>query len=367
MLDIIKLLGIMRDKRASDVHIRTNDKPYLRIDGRIHPVEGASEYGADDIKAAVVSIMNEEQKKNFYSKHECDLAMTIEDLGRFRLNIYQQRGGVNVAVRFIPVNVPTVEELNLPAVLKKIAENNNGLVLVTGPTGSGKSSTLAAMIDHINSTVSCHIITVEDPIEFIHVNKKAIVSQREIGIDTLNYADALRNIVRQDPDVILIGEMRDLETVRAAITAAQMGHMVLSTLHTIDAIQTISRIVDLFPPHQQGQVRMQLADTLQGVVCQRLLPMASGSGQIPAVEILLGTPVVRKYIENNNLNEISGIIKQGQYYGMQTFNQALIKLYKEGRVKIEDALEASTSKEELMMTVRGVESSTESAVKLERF
>jgi twitching motility protein PilT len=261
----------------------------------------------------------------------------------------------------VPDKIPTIEELKLPPVLAQIADNQRGLVLVTGTTGCGKSNTLASMINRINMTRCENVITIEDPIEFIHKDVKSIVSQRELGFDTLTYLDALKNVVRQDPDVILLGEMRDQETVAAAITAAQTGHLVFSTIHTVDAAQSINRIVDLFPPHQQNQIRLLVADTLKAVISQRLLPHASGKGRVPAVEVLIVTPLVRKMIEENNLSEVVNLMKQGQFYGMQTFNQSLIKLFQANEVKLEDALQAATNPEELMLTVRGVQSSTDDA------
>ncbi|MEW6039952.1 MAG: PilT/PilU family type 4a pilus ATPase [Elusimicrobiota bacterium] len=369
-MEIISLLKIMVEKKASDLHVRPNSRPYLRVDTILYPQESLPELNDDEIRNSIDGIMNEEQKKIFRAKHECDMAITVEGMGRFRFNVYQQRGGVNFAVRHISMKIPTIEQLNLPASLKKLAENYRGLILVTGPTGSGKSSTLAAMIDHINSNKQCNIITIEDPIEYVYEDKKSIISQREIGMDTLDYHEALKHVVRQDPDVILLGEMRDLATMAAGMTAAQMGHLVLSTLHTIDTIQTVTRVVDLFPPHQQNQIRFQFADVLKGVVSQRLLPHASGKGLIPAVEVLVATPLVKKYIEENNLGEIIGVMKQGEYYGMQTFNLSLLKLYKEGKIKMEDALSAATSPEELMMQIRGIESGAEqvkSGITFERF
>ncbi|MDI6640978.1 MAG: PilT/PilU family type 4a pilus ATPase [Elusimicrobiota bacterium] len=368
-MELNDLFKEMLNKKASDMHIRPNSKVYLRIDGVICPLETIGEISSAETEKFAFQLMNDEQKKTFAARHECDLAVTIHELGRLRVNVYQQRGLINIAVRYIPVEVPTIEQLNLPQVLKKLAESPRGLILVTGPTGCGKSSTLAAMIEHINSSISAHIITIEDPIEFIYKDKKSIISQRELGIDTLTYAEALRHVVRQDPDVILIGEMRDLETMSAALTAAQLGHLVLSTLHTRDTIQTVSRVVDLFPPYQQNQIRYQLADTLVGVVSQRLLLKSTGKGQIPAVEVLVATPLIKKYIEENNLNEILNLLKQGEYYGMQTFNRALLKLYREGKVKLENALESATSPEEFMLAIKGIETSTESAqrITLERF
>ena len=245
--------------------------------------------------------------------------------------------------------------------MSQIADNRRGLVLVSGTTGCGKTNTLAAIINHINVNRSENIITIEDPIEFIHNDNKSIISQRELGFDTLTYIDALKNVVRQDPDVVLLGEMRDIETVSTAITAAQTGHLVLSTIHTVNASQSINRILDLFPPHQQNQIRYLLADTLKAVVSQRLLPHASGIGRVPAVEVLIVTPLVKKMIEENNLGEVANLMKQGQYYGMQTFNQALIKLFQSGEVKLEDALNAASNPEELMLAIRGVQTSTEDA------
>ncbi|OGS28269.1 MAG: hypothetical protein A2297_10250 [Elusimicrobia bacterium RIFOXYB2_FULL_48_7] len=373
-MDLLALFDEMLQKDASDMHLRSNSRPYLRIHGELHPVDETFVSQGSDMEALVLGFMNEGQKRTFYSKYECDLAITLENKGRFRINVYKQRGEVNVAIRHVPIQIPTIEQLALPNVIKKLAENDRGLVLVTGPTGCGKSSTLAAMIDHVNNNFAYHIITIEDPLEFIHKDKKSIISQRELNIDTLNYPEALKNVVRQDPDVVLIGEMRDLETMQAAMTAAQLGHFVLSTIHTIDTIQTVSRVVDMFPPHQQNQIRLQFADTLKGIVSQRLVPRASGKGLIPAVEVLVATPIIKKYIEENNLSEIKTVMKQGQYYGMQTFDQAILKLYQEGKIKLEDGLAAATSPEDLLLAVRGIQSSVESAgmatgptITLERF
>lgn len=367
-MELRKLLELLVEKKGSDLHLRADSLPYVRITGKLSPISDAV-LKSEETKNIAVGLMSKEQQEVFYKKHECDMAITFPELGRFRLNIYQQKNGINIAIRHVPVKVPSIEELGLPSVITKMAENARGLLLVTGPTGCGKSTTLGAIINHINSTRSCHIVTIEDPIEYVHEDKKAIVSQRELGIDTLSYHDALRQVVRQNPDVILIGEMRDLETMSAALTAAQLGHFVLSTIHTIDTIQTVSRIVDMFPPYHQDQIRYQLADTLKGVIAQRLLPRKDESkGMIPAVEILIVTALVKKHIESNNLNEISNLIRQGQYYGMQGFNQALINLYREGKITLEVALQAATSPEELMLAIRGVETSTESSAQvIERF
>ena len=359
-MDIKPLLREMREKRASDLHLRSGRPAVLRIDGNLSPVTRV--VSAEEMAVLANSLMNDEQKNIFKARHEVDLAYTFdEDLGRFRINVFKQRGVINMAMRIVPTKIPSIAELKLPGVISQIADNQRGLVLVSGTTGCGKSSTLAAMIDHINATRAANIITIEDPIEFIHADNKSVVSQRELGFDTLTYIDALKNVVRQDPDVILLGEMRDLETVATAITAAQTGHLVFSTIHTVNASQSINRIVDLFPPHQQNQTRVLLADTLKAVIAQRLLPHASGVGRVPAVEILVVTPLVKKMIEDNNLSEVVNLMKQGQYYGMQTFNQALIKLFKSGEIKLEDALNAASNPEELMLNIRGIQTSTEDA------
>jgi twitching motility protein PilT len=327
----------------------------LRVLGALEPSRHGKTLAAQDTKAVAFAIMNEMQRKTFETYLEVDMSVSMDGVGRFRSNIYYQRGAVNIVFRVVPTAIPTIEELNLPLSVRKLADKLRGLILVTGTTGSGKSTTLAAMIDYINSTRQGHVVTIEDPIEFIHKDKKCIISQRELGIDTLNYLEALKHVVRQDPNVILVGEMRDLETMAAAITSAQTGHLVLSTIHTINAVQTVSRIVDMFPPHQQNQIRYQLADTLQGVISQRLLRRADMPGRIPAVEVMVATPHVRKAIEDNNLAEVGNAMRQGQFYGMQTFNQSLVKLYNEGKIKLEDAIAAATNPEEVMLAVRGIE------------
>ncbi|MCX5782367.1 MAG: PilT/PilU family type 4a pilus ATPase [Elusimicrobia bacterium] len=359
-MEILPLLQELRNKKASDLHIRANGPSYLRIDGELISLNKT--FSADETSAIAQSLMNEERKSIFRVRHEVDMALNFNDLGRFRINAFTQRGMVNMAFRYIPSNIPNLKDLKLPQAIEKISENRRGLVLVTGTTGCGKSTTLASMIDHINSTHSANIITIEDPIEFVHADKKAIFSQRELGTDTLTYFDALRNVVRQDPDVILVGEMRDLETVSTAITAAQTGHLVLSTIHTIDAIQTVTRIIDLFPPHQQNQARLILADTLKAVISQRLLPHASGVGRVPAVEVLVVNGIIKKLIEDSKLSEVLSQMKQGQYYGMQTFNQALVGLLRANEIKLEDALLASANPEEIKLAIRGIQSSSEDAM-----
>jgi len=361
-----EMLDKMFEAKASDLHIRANSFPYLRINGELVKI-GAEMLSDQETQDIAYEIMNNEQRQHFLERHEVDLGITYQGTIRLRANIFCQRGVINIALRYIPTEIATSEQLNLPPVIYKLTEHDRGLVLVTGQTGSGKSTTLAAMIDHINSTYSAHIVTVEDPIEFLHKDKKSIISQRELGIDTLSYLEALRHVVRQDPDVILMGEARDYETMSAAITSAQMGHLVFSTIHTVDTVQTISRVVNLFPQHIREQIRTLFAETLVGIISQRLLPKTDGSGMIPAVEVLIATPLIKKSLIEGNLAEVANQMKQGEYYGMQTFNQSLLKLYQAGKIKLEDALEAATSPEELMLAIRGVQSSTESAQTIERF
>jgi twitching motility protein PilT len=359
-MDLKDLLKSMVTKSASDLHLRSDRPAVFRVDGNLtfktpEPIRG------EDIERWIKSIMSERQTRKFEEQMECDLPLSVEGVGRFRVNIYRQRGVVNVAFRHVPSKILNFEQLKLPSVIRKIADEPRGLVLVTGTTGSGKSTTLAAMLDYINATRSRHIITIEDPIEYIHEDKMSIVSQRELATDTLNFADALKFVVRQDPDVILVGEMRDLETMSAALTAAQTGHLVLSTIHTIDAMQTINRIIDIFPPHQQNQIRFQLADTLRGVISQRLLPHTSSVGRVPAVEIMVVTPIIRKYLLDNTLTEIGPVMRQGAYYGMQTFHQALVSLINSNEISLETALAASSNPEEVMMAVRGVQTGSENS------
>lgn len=353
-IELNNLLKMMVQHKASDLHIRNDGPAYIRIHGVITPVSNSG-MSAKDVEKMAFASMSQRLKRIFDEKHEVDFSVEGGGLGRFRFNVFLQKSAVCVSIRHISANIPTMEQLRLPVeTLKKLASNERGLVLVTGVTGAGKTSTLASMIEYINQTMEYHIITIEDPIEFVYKNKKSIISQREIGLDTTTFVSALRSALRQDPDVILVGEMRDLETTQAAITAAETGHLVFGTVHTINAVQTISRIIDLYPSHQQTQIRLQLADTLKGVVSQRLLPCTKG-GSIPAVEILINTAHVNKLIMDNNLNSIVHAIQKGAFYGMQSFNHGLVKLHKDGLVKLDDIIASASNPDDVLLAIRGIE------------
>ncbi len=339
-------LRMVHERGASDLHIKAGTRPMLRVDGALIPAGDARLTDAQVI-ALLSEILTPEQLEVFYRDLELDLAYSLPGCSRFRVNIYKQRGGVGAAIRTIPASVPTIETLRLPKVVKHLASLPRGLVLVTGPTGSGKSTTLAAVVDHINHTRSCHIVTIEDPIEYLHHDDKSIVTQREVGADTHSFSEALRHVLRQDPDVILIGEMRDLETISTAITAAETGHLVLATLHTVSAAQTVDRIVDVFPPHQQAQVRMQLSTALEGVLSQALLPRTEGRGRVAALEVMVGTTAVRNLVREGKTHQITSTIQAGARDGMQTLNQALRHLVKERLVAFEVAMAHSSNPQEL--------------------
>ncbi len=322
----------------------------MRVHGELVLMQ-APPLSAQDTERLALSIMNEKQKDRFMNRAEVDFAYSLSGVGRFRVNIYRQRGSVSINMRRVTIDRPTVEELSLPAVVKTLADEQRGLVLVTGTAGSGKTTTLAAMIDHINHTRKCHIVTIEDPIEVLHQDVKSIISQREIGIDTDSYATALRHVVRQDPDVILIGEMRDPETVEAAMTAAEIGNLVFSTIHTIDAMETINRIIDFFPPHQQKQIRLQMASVLVGIISLRLLPRTTG-GRVPAVEVMVNTATIKEFITNpDETSKIKDAVEQGDYYGMQSFDQSLLALYKDGQISLEDAVAMAANPHDFRLKV----------------
>jgi twitching motility protein PilT len=343
----------MTEKGASDLHITTGAPPLLRIDGNVVPLK-LPPLGAVESKALCYSILSEEQKITFEKTSELDLAFGVKGLSRFRANIYVQRGAVAGAFRTIPFKILTFEEIGLPQILADLTKKPSGLILVTGPTGSGKTTTLAAIIDKINNEQRCHILTIEDPIEFVHPNKLSVVNQREIGSDTENFHNALRAVLRQDPDVVLVGEMRDLETIEAALTISETGHLVFGTLHTNTAVSTINRIVDVFPPHQQDQIRAKLSFVLQGIVAQQLLPKASGSGRAMALEILIPNAAVRNLIREGKIHQIYSQMQVGQgKFGMQTLNQALFSLLQRRIITQEEAMGRSTEPDEFQMMLDG--------------
>jgi twitching motility protein PilT len=361
------LLKITFEKRASDLHIKVGVPPILRIDGRLAPIENEKRLMQDDTVAVANSIMNASQKSRFNEKNELDMAYAVPGLGRFRVNVFRQRGSVGLVFRMVPSKILNFDELMLPPVLVKIAQEQRGLILVTGTTGSGKSTTLAAMIDYINTSRTSNIVTIEDPIEFLHRDKKSIVNQREIGADTFSFGEALRSALRQDPDVILVGEMRDFETISTALTAAETGHLVLSTLHTLDTTETINRIITVFPPYQQKQVRMQLASVIKGIVSQRLVAKADGKGRVPAVEVMLGTLSIREaIIDEQKTRTIPGVISAGLvHYGMQTFDQSLLGLYKRGHITYDEALLTATNPDDFALKVKGIQSTSDIAMEEE--
>ncbi|MGQ0793400.1 MAG: type IV pilus twitching motility protein PilT [Deltaproteobacteria bacterium] len=343
---------------ASDVHLKVGSNPVFRLNGTLVFLKEAPRISQDDIKTIVYSMMNSWQKERFEKTNEADLAYSLPGVSRFRVNIFQQRGSISMAVRAIPFEIRAFADLTLPAVIEKIAQEERGLVLVTGTTGSGKSTTLASIIDYINLNRSKHIITIEDPLEYMHRDKSSYINQREVGIDTLSFSNAMRASLREDPDIILVGEMRDLETIEIAISAAETGHMVLSTLHTLDAQETINRILAVFPPYQQNQIRYQLAQVLKAVISQRLIPRADGKGRVPAVEVLIATGRIRDCISDPlKTKEIRMAIEEGNlYYGMQTFDQCLYDLYKKELISYEEAMRQATNKDDLALKISGISS-----------
>jgi twitching motility protein PilT len=337
-MDIQRLLRIAAEKGASDLHLLVPAVPTLRINGELTPIEGEPQLTPKDTLEAFESITTEKQRDNFYNELELDFAHSLPGVARFRVNIALQRGSICLSLRYVPVEVPTIEQFGLPEVCKTLALKPRGLVLVTGPTGSGKSTSLAAMIDYLNGRKKRKVITVEDPIEFLHKNRRCLITQRDLGDDTRSFAGALKHGLRQDPDVMLVGEMRDLETMTTAITAAETGHLVLSTLHTMGAAATIDRITDVFPPYQQLQIRAQLATVLEGVLSQVLLPRTNGNGRIAAFEIMLHTYAIGNLIRESRTYEIPGLLEVSSQLGMQTLDQALRKLVEAGEVTLEEAL-----------------------------
>lgn len=356
-MNLNDLLKFAIERDASDLHLKVGSHPVVRVDGELQPLTEFKRLMQEDTVAMAFSIMNARQKQRFKEEFEIDIAYSVPGLGRFRCNVFQQRGSVGLVLRVIPARIKTLRELLLPKVLEKLCLERRGLILCTGTTGSGKSTTLAGIIDHINANRLEHIITIEDPIEFLHRDKKSIVNQREVEVDTLGFPQAMRVALRQDPDVILVGEMRDYETIETALLAAETGHLVLSTLHTLDATETINRIISVFPPHQQKQIRIQLAQVLRAAISMRLVPRADGTGRVPAVEVMIATPYIKECIENKERTKyIREQISLGtSQYGMQTFDQSLYQLYKSGLITLDEALRRSTNPDEFKLKVQGVQ------------
>jgi len=341
------LLTIMIERGASDLHITTGTPPQIRLHGKLTPLTQFERLTPQDTQRLAYSVLNEGQKQKYEEDSELDLSFGIQGLARFRCNVYRQRGAVAAAIRVIPIKIRSFDELGLPSIVEQLADRPKGLILVTGPTGSGKSTTLAAMVDKINNERTEHIMTIEDPIEFVHNHKKCLVNQREVFSDTQSFKNALKYILRQDPDVVLVGEMRDLETISAALTIAETGHLTLGTLHTNSCAQTINRIIDVFPTSQQSQVRAQLSLVLEGVLSQQLIPTPDGRGRVMALEIMVTTPAIRNLIREEKIHQIYSAMQAGQKFGMQTMNQSLFELVQKRRISREEALNRSTLPEEL--------------------
>lgn len=360
-MEINELLKTAHSMGASDLHLKVGSYPILRINGELNPLSSDSRLSQEETLKIAFAVMSPGQREVFKKRNDIDLAYSVPGLGRFRCNIFIQRGTIGLVFRVIPMRIPTIEELLLPEILKKLSLEPRGLILVTGTTGSGKSTTLAAMIDNINTTRTDHIMTIEDPIEYLHRDKRSIVNQREIGNDTESFSKALRAALRQDPDVILVGEMRDFETIQTALTAAETGHLVLSTLHTTDATETINRIIAVFPPYQHKQVRMQLSAILKGIISMRLVPKADGKGRVPAVEVLIATGTIKDCIlDPDKTKSIPDVIAQGMlHYGMQTFDQSLFNLFKQNLISYEEALRRATNPDDFALKVKGIQSTSD--------
>jgi twitching motility protein PilT len=360
-MELADILGVALKARASDIHIKAGLPPIYRIDGALRPLPKAPRLSPDLTRKMAMEIMNERQQARFEETREVDLAYGVPGLGRFRVNAFSQRGTISLVLRAIPYEIAGIDDLLLPPVLKKIANEKRGLILVTGATGSGKSTTLAAMIDFINNFRTEHIVTIEDPIEFLHRDKKSIINQREVGFDTDGFDIALKSALRQDPDVILVGEMRDQETIETALTAAETGHLVLSSLHTIDAAETINRIISVFPPFQQRQVRLQLSSVIRGIISQRLIPRADGKGRVPAVEVMVSTARTRELIDDKEKTKLlRDTIQQGFVsYGMQTFDQSLMSLVKQKLITFDEALRQSSNPDDFKLKFSGISSTSD--------
>ncbi len=344
MFDIASALRTLVEREGSDLHVKVDSPPIARMHGELIPLEGFGQLSAEDTEQGFRDMAEPRSVAEFEADGEADFAYALPGVSRFRVNVFKQRGAVSIVCRAIPFEIRSIDDLGLPEVVRSMAEESRGIILVTGTTGSGKSTTLAAMIDHINQTRARHIITLEDPIEYLHPDKRSIINQREVGSDTKGFGRAMRRVLRQDPDVILVGEMRDEETVRTALSAAETGHLVLSTVHTLDATETVNRIVDFFPPHLQQQARVMLAATLKGAIAQRLVPDISGEGRVPASEIMVVTGRVQDLILNpEETGKITEVISEGEYYGMRTFDQSLLGYAMEGRISEQVAMEYASN------------------------
>lgn len=354
-MNVPELLQTMLKKGISDIHFKVGSPPSIRINGKLVST-GFESFTSKHIEEIAYGLLSKEQKEIFDAEDEIDMSYGLEGVSRFRVNIYRQRGTVALTLRVVPLKVKTFEELNLPSnILKKLAEEPRGLILFAGITGAGKTTTMNAVLDYINESFAYKIVTIEDPIEYFHKDKKSFISQREVGADTKSFGRGLKYVLRQDPDVVCIGEMRDFEAISAGLTAAETGHLVLSTIHTMDTVQTMDRIVDAYPPHQQHQVRLALSNVVKGIIAQRLIPTIKGDIRLPATEILIGTSLVKKNISEGKSAEIYKLMEQGEYYGMRTFDNDIIKLYKDKKITLEDALENATNPDDLMLKVKGID------------
>jgi len=362
-MHINDLLKLAIERNASDLHLKVGSHPVIRIDGDLISITTVNRLMQEDTVSMAFSILNGRQKQKFKENHEIDVAYSVPGLGRFRCNVFQQRGTVGMVLRVIPVRIRNIRELMLPTTIEEICNEQRGMILCTGTTGSGKSTSLAAMIDYINSRRNEHIITIEDPIEFLHRDKKSMINQREVEVDTTSFSSALRGALRQDPDVILVGEMRDYETIETAIHAAETGHLLLSTLHTLDATETINRVISVFPPHQQKQIRLQLAGVLKAIISMRLVPRSDNNGRVPAVEIMISTAYIRSCIEEKEKTKLihDAIAAGVSQYGMQTFDQSLYYLWKSDHISYEEALKRCTNPDEFKLKAQGIQSTSDLA------
>ncbi|HET9326532.1 MAG TPA: type IV pilus twitching motility protein PilT [Candidatus Eisenbacteria bacterium] len=359
-MNIRSVLEKMIAARASDLHIKIGTPPVVRVDGVLYTLDETPP-NADDLRSVVSQLLNEEQRLFFSTHHEIDFAFGVAGLARFRANVFMQRGSPALALRHVPVDVPTIEDLGLPALVRELAFAPRGLILVTGRTGSGKSTTLAAMIDALNRVTTRNVITVEDPIEFLHRDRMSFIHQREVGLDTRSFHEGLRYVLRQDPDIILVGEIRDLETMSTALMAADTGHLVLSTLHTTDVVQTLQRVISFYPPHQHDEIRMSIASNLRAVLCQRLIPRRDGAGRAPAVEVMINTPTIREFLLSpEKMPLIHSAVAEGvTQYGMQTFDQSVMGLLKDGVITEEEAIKNCNNPNELALKLKGISATSD--------